>query len=115
MGGEHVRGNPLHAEDLDLGGIPLGLGIRNLGDGLLVDLEDVDGHAAGGGELLVADVALEVLGLLVLHQDLLVVELPVAVVAEDLLHPLLLLPHPRLPLPLRPPARRRARGRERAS
>lgn len=80
-----------------------------------MDLEDVDGHAAGGGELLVADVALEVLGLLVLHQDLLVVELPVAVVAEDLLHPLLLLPHPRLPLPLRPPARRRARGRERAS
>lgn len=34
-----------------------------------MDLEDVDGHAAGGGELLVADVALEVLGLLVLHQD----------------------------------------------
>ena len=77
-----------------------------LGDGLLVDLQDVDGHAAGGGELLVADVALEVLGLLVLHQDLLVVELPVAVVAEDLLHPLLLLPHPDLPLPSRPSLRR---------
>jgi hypothetical protein len=29
----------------------------------------------------------------VLHEDLLVVELPVAVVAEDLLRPLLLLPH----------------------
>lgn len=75
-----------------------------LGDGLLVDLEDVDGHAAGGGELLVADVALEVLGLLVLHEDLLVVELAVAVVAEHLLHALLLLPHharfPLVPLPL---------------
>lgn len=57
-----------------------------------MDLEDVDGHAAGGGELLVADVALEVLGLLVLHEDLLVVELAVAVVAEHLLHALLLLP-----------------------
>lgn len=74
-----------------------------------MDLQDVDGHAAGGGELLVADVALEVLGLLVLHQDLLVVELPVAVVAEDLLHPLLLLPHG-LPLPpwVSPPASREA-------
>lgn len=75
-----------------------------LGDGLLVDLEDVDGHAAGGGELLVADVALEVLGLLVLHEDLLVVELAVAVVTEHLLHALLLLPHharfPLVPLPL---------------
>lgn len=64
-----------------------------------MDLEDVDGHARGGGELLVADVALEVLGLLVLHEDLLVVELAVAVVAEDLVHALLLLPH-RTPLPL---------------
>jgi hypothetical protein len=58
-----------------------------------VDLEDVDGHAGGGGELLVADVALEVLGLLVLDEDLLVVELAVAVVAEDLVHALLPLPH----------------------
>jgi len=93
VGGENIRRDPLHAEDLNLRRVPLGLRIWNLGDGLLVDLEDVDGHAAGGGELLVADVALEVLGLLVLHEDLLVVELPVAVVAEHLLHPLLLLPH----------------------
>jgi len=65
----------------------------SLGHGLLVDLEDVYGHARGGGELLVADVALEVLGLLVLDEDLLVVELAVAVVAEDLVDALLLLPH----------------------
>lgn len=58
-----------------------------------MDLEDVYGHARGGGELLVADVALEVLGLLVLDEDLLVVELAVAVVAEDLVDALLLLPH----------------------
>jgi len=65
----------------------------SLGHGLLVDLEDMYGHARGGGELLVADVALEVLGLLVLDEDLLVVELAVAVVAEDLVDALLLLPH----------------------
>lgn len=53
----------------------------------------MDGHAGGGGELLVADVALEVLGLLVLNEDLLVVEFSVAVVAEDLVHALLLLTH----------------------
>lgn len=44
------------------------------GDGLLVDPEDMVGHAAGGGELLVADMALEVLGLLELEEDRLVVE-----------------------------------------
>lgn len=59
-----------------------------------MDLEDVDGHAAGGGELLVADMALEVLGLLMLHQDLLVVEFAIAVVTPHLRgNPLLLLPH----------------------
>ena len=64
-----------------------------LGDGLLVDLEDMDGHAGCGGELLVADMALEVLGLLVLNKNLLVLELPLAVVAENLRCSLLLLPH----------------------
>ena len=85
----------------------------SLRDRLLVDLEDVYGHAGGGGELLVADVALEVLGLLVLDEDLLVVELAVAVVAEDLLHALLLLPHRRPPPPdaaLPFPLRRRGPG-----
>lgn len=53
----------------------------------------MDRHAAGGGELLVADVALEVLRLLVLDEDLLVIELAVAVVAPHLRRSLLLLPH----------------------
>jgi len=90
-----------------------GEGVFSLRDRLLVDLEDVYGHAGGGGELLVADVALEVLGLLVLDEDLLVVELAVAVVAEDLLHALLLLPHRRPPPPdaaLPFPLRRRGPG-----
>ena len=66
-----------------------------LGDLFLVNLEHMDGHSAGGGELLVADMALEVLGFLVLHQYLLVFKLPVAVVAPHLIHrpSLLLLPH----------------------
>ena len=59
-----------------------------------MDLEDVDGHTAGRGELLVAYMALEVLGLLMLHQDLLVVEFAIAVIAPHLgRNPLLLLTH----------------------
>ena len=42
-------------------------------------LRAMDGKARGSVQLLVADVALEVLGLLVVDQDLVVVELPVAV------------------------------------
>lgn len=55
-----------------------------LGDAFLVDLEDMDGHAGGSGELLVAGVALEVLSLLMLYQYLLVIEFPVTIVAPDL-------------------------------
>lgn len=67
---------------------------RLLGDGLFVDLEDVNGHSTGGGELLVADVALEVLSLLMLNKNLLVVEFSVAVIAPNLRrYSLLLLPH----------------------
>ena len=59
-----------------------------------MDLEDVDGHAASGRELLVADMALEVLGFLMLHQDLLVVEFAIAVITPHLRgNSLLLLPH----------------------
>lgn len=43
-----------------------------------------------------ANMAFEVLGLLMLDKDLLIVELSVAVVAPDLGRPLLLLPHPKL-------------------
>ena len=42
-------------------------------------LRAVDGKTWGSVQLLVADVALKVLGLLVVDQDLVVVELPVAV------------------------------------
>lgn len=55
-----------------------------LGDGLLVNLKNVDGHTTGGRELLVANMALEVLGFLVLHKDLLVIEFPVAIVTPYL-------------------------------
>ena len=59
-----------------------------------MNLEDVDGHTTGGGELLVADVALEVLSFLVLNQYLLVLELSVAIVAPYLRRrSLLLLSH----------------------
>jgi hypothetical protein len=60
-----------------------------------VNLEDVNDHAAGSRELLVADMALEVLGFLVLNKYLLVVELSVAVIAPYLLQcrSLLLLSH----------------------
>lgn len=59
-----------------------------------MDLEDVDGHAASGRELLVADMALKVLGFLMLHQDLLVVEFAIAVITPHLRgNSLLLLPH----------------------
>jgi hypothetical protein len=59
-----------------------------------VNLEDVNGHATGGGELLMTDMALEVLCFLVLHQNLLIVEFSIAVIAPDLRrHSLFLLPH----------------------
>lgn len=59
-----------------------------------MDLEDVDGHAASGGELLVTDMALEVLRFLMLNQDLLVVEFAIAVITPHFgRNSLLLLPH----------------------
>lgn len=59
-----------------------------------MDLEDVDGHPAGGGEFLVANMALEMLRLLMLDQDLLVIEFTIAVITPNLRsNPLLLLPH----------------------
>lgn len=58
----------------------------------------MNGHATGCREFLVAYVTLEVLGFLMLHQDFLIVELPIAIIAPHLLYPLtLLLPH-QLPL-----------------
>ncbi len=74
-----LRRDALHAVDLDLDVPPAGHRVGHLVDGLLVHLHAVDREPRAGVELLVADVALEVLGLLVLDQDLLVVELAVAV------------------------------------
>ena len=56
-------------------------GVGHLVDRLLVHLHAVDGQSRTGVQLLVADVALEVLCLLVLDQDLLVVKVPIAVPA----------------------------------
>ena len=67
---------------------------ERLGNGLLVNLEDVNDHATGRRELFVAGMALEVLRFLVLNQYLLVVEFSVAVIAPHLRRrSLLLLPH----------------------
>lgn len=48
-------------------------------DGLLVDLHNVDGHSSSSVEFLAAVVTLEMLGSLVGDQDLLVLEITLAV------------------------------------
>jgi hypothetical protein len=53
----------------------------------------MDGHASSGGQLLVADMALEMFGLLVLNQYLFVIELALAVITPDLGSLPLLLAH----------------------
>ncbi len=79
---EVLRRDALHPVDLDLDVPPPRHRVGHLVYGLLVHLHAVDGQPGSGVQLLVADVALEVLGLLVLDQDLLVVKLPVAVPGE---------------------------------
>ncbi len=73
------RRDALHAVDLDLDVAPPRHRVGHLVYGLLVHLHAVDGQAGACVQLLVADVALKVLRLLVLDQDLLIVELAVAV------------------------------------
>ena len=75
----HVRRDALHAVHFHVHAVPAGQGARYLVNGLLVHLHAVDGQPGAGEQLLVANVALEVLGLLVLDQDLLVLEFPVAI------------------------------------
>lgn len=59
-----------------------------------MNLKNVDDHTTSSRKLLVTDMALEVFGLLMLHQYLLVVKFSVAIVAPYLRgNPLLLLPH----------------------
>jgi len=71
-------------------------GKRNeLRNRLLVHLENVNDHASSGRELLVTHVTLEVLGLLVLYQHLLILKLTLTVKAPHHVRLLLLLPHRR--------------------
>lgn len=66
---------------------------NELRNGLLVHLENVNDHASSGRELLVTHVTLEVLGLLVLYQHLLILKLTLTVKAPHHVRLLLLLPH----------------------
>lgn len=74
-----VRWDALHAVDFDVNVGAIGQRVGHLVDGLLVHLHAVDGESRASVQFLMADVAFEVLRLLVLHQDLVVVELAVAV------------------------------------
>ena len=58
---------------------------------LLMHLEDMDYETTSGGELLMTDMALEMLCLLMLNEDLLVIELSLAVEAPHFRNSLLLL------------------------
>lgn len=78
------------------GWVGRGRGKRNeLRNRLLVHLENVNDHASSGRELLVTHVTLEVLGLLVLYQHLLILKLTLTVKAPHHVCLLLLLPHRR--------------------
>jgi hypothetical protein len=77
-----------------VGGLGGGGRKRNeLRNGLLVHLENVNDHASSGRELLVTHVTLEVLGLLVLYQHLLILKLTLTVKAPHHVRLLLFLPH----------------------
>lgn len=78
--------NALHAVDLDLDVAAGGNRIGDLVDGFFVDLHAMDREAGAGVQLLVTDVTFEVLGLLVLDENLFVVELSVAVPEMKSLH-----------------------------
>ena len=85
------RRNALHAKDLQVDCFSTGNRVGHGSHGLLVHLLHVHGHSLGRAELLGAHGTLEVLGLLMLDQYLLVVKLAVAVPAPRLDHHLFLL------------------------
>jgi hypothetical protein len=66
---------------------------NELRNGLLVHLEDVNDHTASGGKLLMTNMTLEMLGLLVLYQNLLILKLTLTVKAPHHVRLLLLLSH----------------------
>ena len=63
---EILCGDALHAIDLNLNVSSVGHGVGHFVDGLLVHLHTVDTQAGARVQLLMAHVALEVLGLLML-------------------------------------------------
>jgi hypothetical protein len=71
--------DPFHSVDLDLYVSAGRDRVRDFVDRLLVDLHAVDGQTRPRVQLFVTDMALEVLRLLMLDQNLLVVELAIAV------------------------------------
>lgn len=84
MGGQDIWRNPLHPIYFNICRLSTRFCIGHLGDAFFVNLKHVNGHAAGSGEFLVADMAFEVLSLLMLNQNLFVIELPIAIVTPHL-------------------------------
>lgn len=76
---EVLFGYAFHAIDLNVNIVSIGNRVRYLIDRLFVNLHTVDGQTRPGIQLFVADVTLEVFGLLVLNQNLLVIELAIAI------------------------------------
>ena len=72
-------GNALHAIDFDFYVASVWQRVRHLVNCLLVNLHAMDGKAWAGVKLLVTYVALEMLGFLMLYEDLFVVEFAIAV------------------------------------
>ena len=75
--------NAFHPVDLYLDVAPIGQRVGHFVDGVFVDLHTVDRQARARIQLLVTNVTFEMLGLLVLDQNLLVVKLTVAIPASD--------------------------------
>ena len=69
----------LHTIDLYLYVASVGLGVGHLVNGLLVDLHAVYRESRSSVQFLVTDVTLEVLGFLMLNQNLLIIELSVTI------------------------------------
>ena len=75
--------NAFHPVDFYLDVAPIGQRVGHFVDGVFVDLHTVDRQARARIQLLVTNVTFEMLGLLVLDQNLLVVKLTVAIPALD--------------------------------
>lgn len=79
MGPPILCRDTLHTVYLNLYVVPARKSIGHTVDYLLVHLGAVDGQSGGRVELLVADMTLEVFCLLMINEDLLIIELTVAV------------------------------------